>query len=273
MSNHFQLASFRTWVTPQGNTGILFSNSRKYYDILRDAFINCRFGPLWSDQRGMFDWGVHLNGANEEERQAVISLLELFRRTVCIDDALDQTFALDMHSYPSAEGGGRTPIGELVYQAKPYNRPPNEQNTLHAMKLAAHFTEFIACHPSYARADFLIPVPFFGQKAFDLPTFLANQLSKQNNIKNGQNFVQKIKNTKAMKNANEEEKFNIIQGAFELLEGVSIQDQRIILIDDIYQSGNTLHELGSILKREGATVLGLVATKTLRSFNQDVQTW
>lgn len=62
----------------------------------------------------------------------------------------------------------------------------------------------------------------------------------------------------------EREKFENIRGAFEVVRNAPLQGRRIILVDDIYESGATLHELASELRRAGAEVLGLVATKTMR---------
>jgi hypothetical protein len=111
------------WVTSKENTGILFSSPTKYYAILRDAFPSFNFGPAWPDRNKKFKWGVFINGINEHQRTEIESFLGLLQRTICIDDSLNQTFALDTHFSLSEEHPGeRTLIGDLVYKAKPYNK-------------------------------------------------------------------------------------------------------------------------------------------------------
>jgi hypothetical protein len=271
MTENSQLYEYKMWLSSTGNTGILISNSEKYYEILRDAFQEYRFGPMWPDQRDVYEYGFHINRIGEEDRSKVIKLLTLFKKHIYIHDVLNQTFALDMHRIPNNEGGGRTEVGELVYHAKPYRRAVTESNKRYAIEIAKLMAVFISSHPSYNRSDLLIPVPFFGQKAFDLPRFLADNICPIVEIENGHGKVRKTKKAEMKNAASEEEKFNIIRGAFEIVDKGAFEGKRVIIIDDIYQSGNTLHELASVLQDAGAEVLGLVATKTLRTFNQDIQ--
>lgn len=268
----FQLNDYKHWSSPSGNMGVLISNSEKYYGILRDAFRWHRFSPIWPDQWNKYEYGFFINEIDKDQRDKVIELLDLLTEAICIDDALSQTFALAMHSIPNNEGGGRTTIGELIYQSKPYHRAVSASNKKNARKIAQLLAEFISNHPSYNRSDLLIPVPFHGQKAFDLPLSLAENICPLVEIENGSHYVRKVRDTKAMKNASsEDEKFNLIRGAFEVVDQAALQGKRVIILDDIYQSGNTLHELGYMLQNAGADVLGLVATKTLRTVNQDIQ--
>jgi predicted amidophosphoribosyltransferase len=195
----------------------------------------------------------------------VKKLLDLFARTVCIDTALEQAFALDYHM--QSGGGGRTAVGDLVYRAKPYKKPAKDTHKQAAAELAEIFVDFITCHPSYARSDFVIPVPFFGQKSYDLPAFLARQICNRLQIPSGSHLVKKVQLTKSVKDLPFEEKFNAIRDAFQVVSDTSVQGKLITLIDDIYQSGATLHELARTLQQAGARVQGLAATKTARLSN------
>jgi predicted amidophosphoribosyltransferase len=48
-------------------------------------------------------------------------------------------------------------------------------------------------------------------------------------------------------------------------EDADVRGKTVLLVDDIYQSGFTLNEVGRVLFEAGAeSVLGLVATKTGR---------
>lgn len=60
------------------------------------------------------------------------------------------------------------------------------------------------------------------------------------------------------------EKTDNIKDAFTIVDPIMFQGKRVIIVDDIYQSGVTLHEVATALQPIGADVLGLVATKTIR---------
>ena len=62
-----------------------------------------------------------------------------------------------------------------------------------------------------------------------------------------------------------QEKIDNVRGAFEVVPEVDVKDREIVLVDDIYQGGFTLNEVGRVLFEAGArSVFGLVATKTGR---------
>jgi hypothetical protein len=162
------LSNFQIMVSRSGNTAVLISGPKLYFDLLSNAFPNFRFSPVWPDQFNRYDWGVYINNIGEKEREDVKMLLELFQNTVCIDDSLSQTFALSYHYLPGYNTG-RTEIGELVYQAK-YQR-----NVAMANQLASEFCNFISCHPTYRASQLIIATPPSDpNKPFDLPKFIVD---------------------------------------------------------------------------------------------------
>jgi predicted amidophosphoribosyltransferase len=260
MSEHFQLSSFDIRVSGE-NTVVLVSGPGKYYDIIRDAFPEYRFSRRWSDNYGKFKWGTYVYEIRESDRQKIKALLELCQNTICINDVLKQSFSLSYHGRPSYAGGGRTEIGELLYQAK------YQQDKSKALQLVDHLKKFILCHPSYQRTELIMAVPFYGQKTFDLPTFLSSHLCQVLAVESGQSYIRKIKDTKKMKNLSREEKFINLRDAFEVVTHVPLNGRLITLIDDVYQSGETMHAVASALISAGAVVQGLTVTKTVRSSN------
>lgn len=78
--------------------------------------------------------------------------------------------------------------------------------------------------------------------------------------------MRKIRQTRPAKDCQTiQEKIDNVRGAFEVVPGTDITDREIILVDDIYQGGFTLNEVGRVLFEAGARcVFGLVATKTGR---------
>jgi predicted amidophosphoribosyltransferase len=157
-------------------------------------------------------------------------------------------------------------MGKLVRSAKPYHAPPSEKQMVSAAHLAGRYEQFIRSHPSYMRSDFFIPVPSSSKKPFDLPTFLVEQLCVRLNIKNGIQYVTRAGNPKPMKDYKTvKDKSDNIRGTFKITDSKVFDGCLVTVIDDIYESGATLHELGITLQEIGATVQGLVATKTLKN--------
>jgi hypothetical protein len=214
--NHFVLSSFEAQDTPDGDMLILISGSKKYYTILRNAFRGYRFSIAFDDKRKRFNWGTYIYHIPKKERIKLLRLLELFREVVCIDDALDQTFALGYHGYATYDEYVHTDIGQLVNAAKPYDKPVTIQHKENALKLVDHFVKFINLHPSYRKSAYLVPVPPNPSKPFDLPTFIVDELSKNLKIKNGSECVRKIKQTSMKNCVTLKQKSDEIQGAFEV---------------------------------------------------------
>ncbi len=264
MPDHFQLVKFD--VKASGNNAVvLVSGSRKYYDALRYAFPEYRFSRIWRDSKENFSWGTYLYNFNAKDQVRLNQVLRLFTETIYLDDALNQTFALSYHTFSTSEGFKKNEVGELVYGAKPYRG--RRYNKAKAQQIADRMITFIQCQPAYARSDFIVPVPPSNpDKSFDLTAFLAQELSAKCNIRNAQEYVQKVRTTKPMKDLQTvREKSDNIQGAFQILTPEIFQGKLVLLVDDIYHSGATLHELASEFRAIDVQVQGLVATKTLRN--------
>lgn len=267
--DHFTLTDFKMHKTPEGRLLVLIRGTPNYKPILAHAFPNLRMSHPFEDKYSRYEWGTYIDTriADESIYTQIEMLLNLLRTHVYIQDDLTETFALDYHTQLSLGGYPRTEIGELVYQAKPYNRPQNSTNIENAKKLSQFFIEFIQTHPSYYRAELILATPpSNATKLFNLPNYLVSIISDKLGIPNGQNIIQKIKKTKPMKDClTPQEKIENVRDAFQVLNPDLIMRKNIIVVDDIYQSGFTLNEISRVLFEAGASsVLGLVATKTGR---------
>ncbi len=67
-------------------------------------------------------------------------------------------------------------------------------------------------------------------------------------LKNGQNFIRKVKQTRPMKNMTDEERFDNIRGVFQLTENHPFTGRLVTIVDDVYHSGTTMHELAMTLQ-------------------------
>jgi predicted amidophosphoribosyltransferase len=259
MNQIYRLKDFQVKVNQNGKTVILLSGSENYFDLLRISHPEYRFGTVWPDQYGSFDSGCYIYGADESGRRRIEGLLRLFSETVFIKDSIEQTFALDYHWKNQVE---RSEVGELINQAKTYGKPVQNSHRMKAEALSDKYIQFIRRHPAYNKVDYIIPVPFFGVKDYDLPTAIAAHICQKCNLMDGAKLVSKIRSTRSMKDVIQEEKFDNIHDAFKVTRPNLLQDKRVLLIDDIYQSGETLRELAAAIRAAGARVIALVGTKT-----------
>lgn len=173
----------------------------------------------------------------------------------------DLGFALDFHSRFQNDERSRTELGELTYRYK-YGREKQLVEVL-STRLAdfiiknAPFREVdgIACIPSTWKGREYDPVPLLAShvaQKIGLP-FLSDALEKVRYTD-----PQKEPRTLAAKQRN-------ILSAF-MVRG-NVKDKRILLLDDLYDSGATLQEATRVLKIAGAKeVLVLVLTKTIHGF-------
>lgn len=247
---------------------VLVRGSRAYKAILSRAFPSHFMSRTFEDRYGRYEWGTYIFDVQTMKEQEIRNLLELLKSHLYIDDDLTETFALDFHTALDASGRyPRTQIGELVYQAKPYNRRASETHRQNAFELADKFLLFIEKHPSYLRAEVVMSVPPSRMgKTFDLPLEIVKQITLRFSMMDGSNHITKNRTTRPMKDCETlQEKAENLRGAFTVNDGADINGRRVLVIDDIYQTGSTLNEVKNVLFEAGAKeVIALVATKTGR---------
>ncbi len=269
--DHFRLTQYTIRQVDNRQVLILVTGERVYKEILARAFPTYYFTRAFEDRNRAFDWGAYIHSIDAETEPSVTTLLQRFEQHVFLADDLTECFALDFHTVLSDRGGyERSQVGGLVYRAKPYGRRATTNNREAAQQLAGQMRDFIRDHPTYRQADVIMPAPPSNpDKPFDLPTTLVSHIQAEFvTMVDGTGWVQKTRITTPMKDLNDatpQEKLENIRGAFALADGVDVRGKSILLIDDIYQSGNTLSEIGRLLFTSGAkSVVALVATKTAR---------
>jgi ATP-dependent DNA helicase RecQ len=168
-------------------------------------------------------------------------------------------WALDFHSRYDGDVASRSAIGELVFRYK-YNGERQLAN-----ELASRWIELLHIHPELPQANAIIPVPPSTQRDFDPVTHLAKSLAEQLNIAALLNVLIKTRTTRPQKEmtALAQKQANVV-GAF-ALKG-DVRGQRVLLIDDLFDSGATLSEAARVLTRGGAaSIVVLTLTKTIHS--------
>ena len=113
-----------------------------------------------------------------------------------------------------------------------------------------------------ARADVAVPVPLHANRQSERGFNQVEQIFGDWLRSNGMtlvNALRRVKDTKHLFDLNREERRAMIEGAFEVVEGVSVVGKKILLLDDIFTTGATMGECAAALKSHGAVeVYGLV---------------
>ena len=104
--------------------------------------------------------------------------------------------------------------------------------------------------------DIILSVPMYKNKqavrGYNQSELIANELSKRLNINYQKGNLIKIKDTKTQSTLTKIQRKDNIKGVFLIKDRDKIKDKKIILVDDIYTTGNTVNECSKILKKEGA---------------------
>lgn len=267
--DHFSLNTYEVQDAGGNNLVVLVAGSREYKRILSRAFPRHFLSRTFDDRYMRFEWGTYLYNAGPDTTSEITTLLDLCSRCIFLDDDLTECFALDYHTILEPIGGySRTHTGSLVYQAKPYKRKPSERNFNATYKLAQRMISFIQNHPTYKRSEVVLAAPPSRlDKPFDLPSELVQHiLSAYGTMVDGRGWIKKVQSTRPMKDClTIPDKINNVRNAFAVTKDANLKGKTVLLIDDIYQSGFTMNEVGKTLFEAGAVaVLGLVATKTGR---------
>lgn len=256
-----------------GDLLLLLAGSTLYKSVFSRAFPDLRFSRTFEDRSGEFDWGTYIKRADEEDEEAIAQFCELLQTVILIDDDLKETFSLGFHGRMSSSGRyERTELGQLMRDAKPYNQGQSPGSRRKGEELAERMVQFIQAHPTYEDADLIVAVPPSNpDKPFDLPTFLVEKIAEQTGHTVATRSLRKTRSTRPMKECQTiPEKLDNIRDAFEADEAV-FEGKSVIIIDDIYQSGFSMNEVGRVLDEAGADmVLGLVATKTFQDLSEDM---
>jgi len=172
----------------------------------------------------------------------------------------DEGFALDFHSRYRGRDNIKTELGQMVTDYKYYGHKELVK------PLAEKLIDFIREHPKYKNVDFLLAIPSTRKDRVYQPVdLLAREVSKNLDILYKSELLVRARQTeqqKGMKNL--EQKRSNIAGAFRVERPEEIRNRRVLLLDDLVNSGETLKEATRTLKQAGASMVYVLAlTKTM----------
>jgi ComF family protein len=103
--------------------------------------------------------------------------------------------------------------------------------------------------------DCLVPVPLHParkrEREFNQAEVLADLLAGHA-CKPVLNCLQRVRYTAAQTRLDRLERMENLRNAFRLRHNFSVQNQRILLVDDVFTTGSTLNECARVLRRAGA---------------------
>ena len=212
-------------------------------------------------------WVLELKGRGSGAgRQAQVrAWLDTVGQYVAIRDWLDLSFALSYDRAQGREKGARTRIGDLRIRAKPLDDLATPQVFAAADLLTAACLEFLERMTCYHRAEAVAAAPSArGARNYHLAGHLARGIARARGLKNLSASIRTVRDRPATKGRALGAKLGNLTGSV-TLDAEAFQGRKVILVDDIYQSGTTLNYLGKLLYEAGAAaVYGLVCEKTSR---------
>lgn len=135
-----------------------------------------------------------------------------------------------------------------------------------AQVLGLGLANVISSDPVLSRADFIVPIPLhparLRERGYNQSLLLARETAFNSGI-TLLDCLQRKKNTKSQTKLDYILRTENIKDAYQLKENlaVSLEDKRVILIDDVITTGATLSEAGKVLLQNGVKeVYGLVVT-------------
>jgi len=212
-------------------------------------------------------WVLELKGGQTGARRLSQARhwLETVGRYVAVRDWLDQCFALD---YDRALGQGdsfRTEVGQLRFRAKPLSDRATPAVRAAAELLVERCLGFLGEMGSYAGAEAVAAAPPAKRgRPWHLPQFLARRIAAERGLEDLSGAIRTVRDRPSTKYRPLAEKLRNITGSVEI-DAPAFRHRRVLLIDDIYQSGTTLNYVAKLLYDAGApAVYGLICEKTSR---------
>ncbi|MCK4384976.1 MAG: ComF family protein [candidate division Zixibacteria bacterium] len=171
----------------------------------------------------------------------------------------DSGFALGQYSEPVGAHRENTQVGMLLHRFK------YQFDQSAGVMLVDLAVELIKGRNLLKSSDFMVTVPpSFTSRPFDPISFLAEEISERTGIRWEKDVIKRTRITKLQKRildkAGKEE--NVIS-TFRLNNHPVIFGKKILLLDDLYDSGATINQISQILRRAKADkIFVLVLAKT-----------
>lgn len=204
-----------------------------------------------------------LKNVSDSDVEAVQDWLKTIEGYVALRDCLAISFAIDYDRVGGNPDNERTHIGNLRARAKTYGKPATKDTYAAADGLIESCLQTLSNLTCYDSTTCIVAIPPSDpEKSFDLPQYLAAGISKGLGKPDKTEAVQTITDRTASKDILLEDKLSTVRGTIKV-DNDAIQDEIVLLIDDLYQSGVTMNYVAMLLLEAGAKkVFGLSCEKT-----------
>lgn len=124
----------------------------------------------------------------------------------------------------------------------------------------------------YVNADLIVPVPLSSkrleERGYNQAFLIAKEVSKILNIPIAEDVLVRTRNTNRQAECkNPIQRFINVNGAFEINERWDVTGLKILIVDDVVTTGNTIHEAATVLMDCGALAVLCCAFASNRIFN------
>lgn len=110
--------------------------------------------------------------------------------------------------------------------------------------------------------DIILAVPISKQRkkerGYNQSALLARQIAKKMHIPYTDKVLTKIKHTMPQSALGKEERAKNVKNAYKIANAETLYNKKVLLIDDIYTTGNTVKECSNMLKQAGAKIVGVL---------------
>ena len=139
----------------------------------------------------------------------------------------------------------RTQMGELVYQLKYKQNISVLPEIIKLLKSDKLFIDFI-------KKDYVLVIPATNKnRTFQPVEVVADAISKEFGIKVIKNLIE-AENHKEIKQVEKARKIDILKSSYSYSENSSLnKDSKIIIFDDVFDSGSTMFVVADLLRQNG----------------------
>lgn len=110
--------------------------------------------------------------------------------------------------------------------------------------------------------DTIIPVPISKKRkktrGYNQSLLISREISKKTGIKLQEKNLIKIKNTIEQSKLDKEEREKNVQNVYQIKNEEILKNKKILLLDDIYTTGNTVNSCCKILKKAKPKKIGVI---------------
>jgi predicted amidophosphoribosyltransferase len=198
-------------------------------------------------------------GWSFESRQEIEKITLTDLNIIPLKGSFDFGYALGLYSEPKNAHREKTPVGGLLHRFK------YQFDQVAGAILADLAAELINCRNLLRSSDFMVTVPpSFTSRPFDPISFLAERISLGTRIRWEEGVIKRTRITKLQKRIlDKEAKKENVTSAFRLNNPLLVSGKKILLLDDLYDSGVTINQISQILRQAGTDkIFVLVLAKT-----------